>query len=462
MQNHRYTTLSITEPRDLMFGKSPKSITCGFELSIGAGEVYPEINFTLPMMSIDERTWPEVLAHYEEIGTMIENSSKRLGLPGLMVEFELLPQMTEHPEWGAEITGILHRHLAQAHDEYGLKAALRVTITDIRDNVRPPILRSGNAWEEMLRSLELCADAGADIFSIESVGGKEVNDKAMLDGDLQGVVFALGVLAPRDMAFLWDNISRVAAAKGVISGGDSACGFANTAMQLAGQHMLPEVFAAVVRAASAVRSLVAFEHGAIGPSKDCAYEGPILKAITGCPISMEGKSATCAHFSPIGNVSAAMCDLWSNESVQNIRLLSGMAPEAYLELLTYDCRLFNQALKTRNERALQKLLVDSDAYLSPQALVLTPESTIRIAKAIVEGGNDYRRTVGAAREAWQILDEAARGGKLKLSPQERRWMERMKGELDLLPKDEEEFIRSMGQTYRELFLPESYGLPVVP
>jgi methanol--5-hydroxybenzimidazolylcobamide Co-methyltransferase len=223
MKNHRYTTLSITEPSGLMFGRSPKLVTCGFDLTVGAGEVYPEINFTLPTMSVDEHSWPEVLAHYEEIGTMIENASRRLALPGLLVEFELLPQMTEHPEWGAEITGILHRHLVQAHDEYGLKAALRVTITDIRDNVRPPILRSGKAWEEMLKSLELCADAGADIFSIESVGGKEVNDKAMLDGDLQGVVFALGVLAPRDMAFLWDNISRVAAAKGVISGGDAAC-----------------------------------------------------------------------------------------------------------------------------------------------------------------------------------------------------------------------------------------------
>ena len=34
--------------------------------------------------------------------------------------------------------------------------------------------------------------------------------------------------------------------------------------------MLPEVLAAVVRAMSAVRSLAAFEHGAVGPSKDCA------------------------------------------------------------------------------------------------------------------------------------------------------------------------------------------------
>ena len=76
---------------------------------------------------------------------------------------------------------------------------------------------------------------------------------------------------------------------------------------------------------------MAFSCGAIGPSKDCAYEGPVLKAITGVPIAMEGKSATCAHFSPVGNVAGALCDLWSNESVKNVRLLSGSAPEAFLE-----------------------------------------------------------------------------------------------------------------------------------
>jgi methanol--5-hydroxybenzimidazolylcobamide Co-methyltransferase len=109
-------------------------------------------------------------------------------------------------------------------------------------------------------------------------------------------------------------------------------------MQPAHQHMLPEVLAAVVRAMGAARSLVALEHSAVGPSKDCAYEGPVLKAITGCPISMEGKSAACAHFSPVGNIAAAMCDLWSNESVQNIRLLAGNAPEVFTEVLAYDCR----------------------------------------------------------------------------------------------------------------------------
>jgi Methanol-cobalamin methyltransferase B subunit len=76
-------------------------------------------------------------------------------------------------------------------------------------------------------------------------------------------------------------------------------------MQLASQKMLPETLAAVVRAMSAPRALAPFEQGAVGPSKDCAYEGPIMKAIAGVPISMEGKSAACAHFSPVGNIASA-------------------------------------------------------------------------------------------------------------------------------------------------------------
>ena len=234
----------------------------------------------------------------------------------------------------------------------GLKVRLRVTPTDIRDQGKPPLLRSGPAWEKLRQSFELCRDAGADILSIESVGSKEVHDQALLYGNIRGIVFALGVLAPRDMAWLWQQITAICGQtdRPVIPGGDTACGFANTAMQLAHQKMLPEVLAAVVRAMSAARSLVAFENGAVGPSKDCAYEGPMIKAITGCPIAMEGKSATCAHFSPLGNIASAMCDLWSNESVQNVRLLSGNAPEAYAETLAYDCRLMNVATAQRRKR----------------------------------------------------------------------------------------------------------------
>jgi methanol--5-hydroxybenzimidazolylcobamide Co-methyltransferase len=452
-----FSHLSISSPGDLMFGTAPKPVSCGFGLEIGRGRVFPELNFTLPTLTIEDRTWNEVRTHYEEIGEAIVRGAKRLRLPGLMVEFELLPPMTENPSWGAEITRILFSALKRAHEEFGLPSALRVTPTDIRDAQRPPLLRSGKEWDALCSSMALNAEAGAHLLSIESVGGKEVHDEALLYGDVRGALFALGVLAPRDMEWLWTKIVEVCRQFEITPAADSACGFANTAMQLASQGMLPEVLAAVLRAASAVRSLVAYECGAVGPSKDCAYEGPVLKAITGTPISMEGKSASCAHFSPVGNIAAAMCDLWSNESVQNIRLLSGSAPEAFLELLAYDCRIFNKALEQNSAAQYQSLLVASDDALSPQALVLSPSSTLRIAEAIVNQPDAYQRTVAAARTAASIIREAVSSGMLSLSQREMRWLDQIDVAIGEMPA-QDSLIAEMVETYGRLFSPSAYGL----
>ncbi len=453
-----FHSLKIPSAEQLRFGYAPNPVTCGFGLHLGTGQVYPELNFTLPTMSIEDRTWGAVKAHYEEIGEMIVRASNRLRLPGLMVEFELLPPMTENPAWGSEITGILHGFLARAHEENHLPCALRVTPTDMRDRNRPPVLRSGSEWDVLCECFDVCAQSGADVLSIESVGGKEVHDEALIYGDVKGIIFALGVLAPRDMEWLWKAIVQVCQRHHIIPGADSACGFANTAMQLASKEMLPEVLATVVRAASAVRSLIAYECGAVGPSKDCAYEGPVLKAITGTPISMEGKSASCAHFSPVGNVAAAMCDLWSNESVQDIRLLSGSAPEAFLELLAYDCRLFNTAIEKNTATEYQTMLTDSDIFHSPQALILSPDATIRIASAIVGARTPYLRTVAAAQAAVQLIREAVTGERLTLPPRELEWLGKIDEALNEMPEREGSLIGEMADTYGHLFSPSSYGL----
>jgi methanol--5-hydroxybenzimidazolylcobamide Co-methyltransferase len=292
------------------------------------------------------------------------------------------------------------------------------------------------------------------------VGGKEVHDQALMYGDFPGIVFALGVLAPRDMSWLWGEIGKICVAHpGAIPGGDSACGFANTAMQLAHQKMLPEVLAAVVRAMSAVRSLAAFEQGAVGPSKDCAYEGPVLKAITGYPIAMEGKSASCAHFSPLGNIAAAMCDLWSNESVQNVRLLSGNAPEVFTELLAYDCRLMNTAAAGKGGALqMRNWMTESDEWLSPQAAVLSPEATIKIATAIVGADTPYHRTIAAGRAAVKILNDGIAQEKLRISRKEQQWLTRIDESLDSFPKDEEVLMRDLEAQYGSLYDRTSYGL----
>jgi methanol--5-hydroxybenzimidazolylcobamide Co-methyltransferase len=366
--------------------------------------------------------------------------------------------MTEKPEWGAEVTALLRRHLAAAYDEHELLSALRVTPTDIRDQGKPPAMRKGVHCDRLLRSFELNIAAGADILSIESVGGKEVHDRALMMGDIDAIVFALGVLCPADIRWLWTNIvSRCAQDGHGIPGGDSACGFANTAMQLAHQKMLPEVLAAVVRAMSAVRALAAFEVGAVGPSKDCAYEGPIMKAIAGVPISMEGKSAACAHFSPIGNIASAMCDLWSNESVQNVRLLAGNAPEVFTEALAYDCRLMNVAMERGQALVLRDWLTASDEWLSPQAAVLSPDATIAISRAIVGEKDDYRRTIAAGRAAVEILREGMAGRGLSLAKKEWQWLNRIETALEALPATGDELLASLSEEYRCLFNPASYG-----
>jgi methanol--5-hydroxybenzimidazolylcobamide Co-methyltransferase len=153
-----------------------------------------------------------------------------------------------------------------------------------------------------------------------------------------------------------------------------------------------------------------------------------------------------------------MCDLWSNESVQNVRLLSGSAPEAFTELLVYDCRLMNVATTKQQAIALRDCMVESDEWLSPQAAVLSPAATCRIARAIVDAEGDYRRTIAAGQAAVSILQDGLAEGRLRLSPKERQWLERIDGELLEMPDGEEELLRSLTATNGSSFDPESYGI----
>jgi methanol--5-hydroxybenzimidazolylcobamide Co-methyltransferase len=430
-------------------------------MNIGGGTVYPELNFTLPSMFVDETTLPEVRGQYQQIITGAMKRAVELEADGMVVEFETLPPMTENPAWGVELAKILLDGMEQAHSRHGLKSVLRMTPNDTREMERPPRMRSGRLFENMLATFDGAAAAGAELLSIESVGGKEVHDDALMAGDLRGVIFGLCVMGARDMRFLWTELDKVARQHGVHCAGDTACGFANTAMVLAEQKMIPRVFAAVVRAISAVRTLVCYECGAVGPGKDCGYENPILKAITGFPMAMEGKTAACAHFSPLGNIAAATCDTWSNESVQNIKLLAGMAPTCYLEQLIYDCRLMNQALADGPEAALlfRKWLVNSDASRDPQAWVLTPQSALTIAQAIVSAPDYYSAGRAAALTAVRLLKEAHGSRLLALHPREVPYLDRMQKTLEKLPALESQFIdEMMGEVNTSKFMAADYGL----
>lgn len=180
--------------------------------------------------------------------------------------------------------------------------------------------------------------------------------------------------------------------------------------------------------------------GAKGPHKDCGYEGVYIKAITGTPISMEGKTAACAHLSHVGNVAVCVADLWSNESIQNIKLLGGMAPVVSFEQLAYDCRLMNKASETGDRILLRDLHADSDSYLDPQAYILRPDVVLDISKELVKIDGHYERGKKAAELAFKHIREGYNSGHLKLNEKELIWLEKLSETVASLPTDINEFI----------------------
>ena len=447
--------------REFIYGNAAKPIHCKNGMVIGGGEVYPELNFTLPPMNIDDSSYPAAREHYRQMITGALTRARELHAPGVVVEVELLPPMTINSKWGIDITKVVRDIMFDFEANKGQKSVMRLTPNDTREFSRPPVMRSGEYLDAMLEVFEGAAKAGADFLSIESTGGKEIHDDALINANLGQVIFALGVLGARDMEFLWKKIVAIAHANGSIAAGDSACGFGNTAMVLAEKGMLPGIFSAVVRVATVSRSLVAFEVGAQGPSKDCAYEGPYLKAIAGVPIAMEGKSAACAHLSPVGNVAACVADMWSNESVQNVKLLADMAPTVSMEQLIYDCRLMNTAKKDGPESALllQKWLADSDSVLSPQAYVLRPDVVLDISRILITETDPFKRAKLGSIAAVNRLRQAVANKDISVSQREGRWLDIMEEQLDELPDTAEACWAVMKKELNlAKFIPSEYEL----
>lgn len=457
----KYKALSIPDANGLIFGKSPKPVITRRGLEIGNGYVYPELNFTLPPMSINELTLPEVKRHYREIAEGALERALHLHSKGVILEFETLMEMTKTPSIGVELVKIMDGVCERYYRQHGLKSEIRLTPNDLREFERPPRNRTSSLLAPMLELFEQGALAGGDLLSIESTGGKEVNDDALMMCDISAVMFALSVLGVRDMKFLWGKIVDIARRTDRIAAGDTACGFANTAMVLAEKKFIPTIFAAVVRVISVVRTIVAIEEGAVGPDKDCGYEGPYLKAITGTPISMEGKTSACAHLSPVGNIASACADLWSNESVQNIKLLSGMAPTAYFEQLEYDTRLMNTARDSgyETQKMLQGLFVRSDDYLDPQALILSPESVIEISKELVKGDSYIENAKNGALKSLDLIEDALQSGRMKLPEMETSYIPILREDLHAIPNDESSFVEMMlPRLDQSKFILSEYGL----
>ena len=251
------TRVSYEKLSDFVYGKSLKPVALKNGMVLGGGTVYPEINFTLPPMLITQETMQEVIRNYKEITTGICERARELYVPGFVAEVETLPPMTFEPKWGIEVCKTVVDIIKEYEVKYGIKGAVRITPNDIREGEDLEHMWHGRHWDAIMRTFEGCAEAGADFLAIESVGGKEVHDDAIMYCDIGKSIFALSVLGCRDMERLWTEIVNIAEKTGSVASGDTACGFANTAMVLADKHYVPRVFAATIRVISDVRSLAA-------------------------------------------------------------------------------------------------------------------------------------------------------------------------------------------------------------
>lgn len=450
-------SMAYDSPEEMIFGTARKPVETKQGLKIGGGFVIPEIK-PHPRPG-SEKSIKMLLREFERANGDALERCVVIGHPSLVIENEHVFQMTHNPKWGMEIAAQTAGQIEAYREKYGLQAAYRSTIADIR---KPDMvdLRDSDRTREVLESFARCAPY-ADIVSIESMGGKEIFDYSIIRNDIAGLLFAQAVLGGLDMEWLWLQIIDITQKHHCIAGGDTDCARANTAMFLAGGFIskdVPHSLAALCRAISVSRSLVAYECGAVGPGKDCAYENPIIKAILGIPISTEGKSSACAHPSMCGNVMAAVCDLWSNEAVEYRQMFGGTTSAVFAEILGYDVAAMNAALALGYEKEYQACLIHSDRYRDPQGFILCPDNAWTIGQAVVAHNESrYSRAKAAALKCGELM---LGDPLLRFTDFEKESLQGYLKDLETLPDKEEDFIDFCLKKYRKVkgFRPASYGL----
>lgn len=450
-------SMAYASADEMIFGSSKKPVRTRRGLIIGGGAVVPEV-VPHPRPG-SEKTMRDLVREFERANQDVLERCVAVGLPSVVLENEHVFQMTDDPKWGMEISALATRQIEEYAEKYGLSAAYRSTIADIR---KPDMvdLRNSERTSKVLEAFEACAKY-ADIVSIESMGGKEVFDYSIIRNDITGLLFAQAVLGGRDMAWLWPQIVNIATKQGSVPGGDTDCSQANTAMFLAAgltSKDVPHTLAALSRAISVSRSLAAYECGAIGPGKDCGYENPILKAITGLPMSTEGKSCACAHSTLCGNVMAAVCDLWANEAVEYHHMFGGSTAAVFAEILGYDVAAMNTSIALGYQKEYQSCLIHSDRYRSPHGFILCPDNAWTIGSAVVKNNESYYARARAAALACGAL--MLGDPQLRFTTFEKESLLGYLKEIEALPASETDFIDLCLNKYRKVkgFRPAAYGL----
>jgi len=464
MSIKRYTKMAYDNADDLIFGRAKHPISYGYGIKLGAGKVITEINYApRPGTEKDAKTLTREYVDY--ISKDALDRAISIGLPDLQLETEWVSQMSEAKISAPVVEG--QREITERyHEEYGINTAVRHTIPDKRDTDNG--MRVGqdkvNGGPEMLfESAEIACENGADVFSVESIGGKEMADFAITNGDIVAFLFGVGYLGSLDMTYIWPEFVDICKKNNVIPGGDTNCSGANTSMFMAGGYLDNDVqrtFSAITRAISAARTVVAWECGAVGPDKDCGYEGPICKAIAGKPTSQEGKQCHCAHCDIQSNLMASTCDLWSNESVEYHPEFGGSSVQCWLATLGNEVMLMNTSIQFKQDKVLRDLYMNADRIRGPEAYILAYDHAFEIGKAITENGDNlYLRAKAAGETAANIILRGYKSKELPLTRKQLTVLEDSIKQFEALPDNEDAFVEMCLEKYKDvpMFHKNNYG-----
>ena len=441
----RYTSMAYDSADDMVFGFAKKPVSYGFGLKIGAGYVIPEINYA-PRPGTEKDPAKLRKEYVDYITKDALDRAVTVGFPNVQLETEWVSQMNQ-AKLSAPVVEGQKEMCEKYHEEYGVNCGTRQTIPDQREadhGLRTGMDAAHQYPEKLFECAEIACENGADNLSCETVGGKEFADYAVTNGDIIAFLFGVGYLGSIDMTYVWQEFSEIAKKNRCVAGGDTNCSGANVAMFMAGGMMDQDVqktFSAVTRAISAARTLAAWESGAMGPDKDCGYEGPIVKAIAGKPCAQEGKNCQCAHCDLQGNLIAQCCDLWSNESVEYHPEFGGSSVQCWFGSIGYESALMNTAIQLKQEKTLRDLYMYTDRTRGPEAYVLAYDHAYEIGKVIAQDGNDlYLRAKNAGLKAAYILLKGYESKELGLTAKQLDTLQDINKKLSALPDDADKFV----------------------
>ncbi|MFA5452269.1 MAG: methyltransferase MtaB domain-containing protein [Candidatus Methanomethylophilaceae archaeon] len=463
----KFTKMAYADADEMVFGHSKSPVSYGFGIKVGAGRVIPELNYA-PRPGTEKSIDRITKEYVDYISKDALDRAITLGFPDLQLETEWVSQMGTVKGMAASVVSGQKTITEKYHKEYGINLAVRQTIPDQREcefGLRLGTDKTHAYPEKLFACAEIACENGADVLSVESMGGKEFADYAVTQGDITAFLFGVGYLGAIDMENIWTEFVKIAKKHKTIAGGDTNCSGANVSMFMAGGFLDNDVqrtFSAVTRCISAARTMVAMECGATGPDKDCGYEGPIIKSITGRPAAQEGKNCQCAHADLQGNLMAQVTDLWSNESVEYHPEFGGSSVQCWLGSLGYEVSLMNTAIAAGQEKTLRDLYMLSDRTRGPEGYVLAYDNAWKVGKAIAaEGNNYYLRAKAAGITGAEIILDGYKKKELPLTKKQFDVLEKIIKDLKALPDEEDKFVNYCVKKYKDEivgFNMKNYGL----